>query len=163
MPICLKCGKAIEPGKKYCDDCGELGKEQVQAMFKVVEGSPYKKRRQSDRRWLYTIALIVILLMVAVAVALYTMMPSGDEFTEKAQAAVCRANLSRIQTEIASYLEVEGEYPPTGRLDSGHDLVVDRYLEEPLKCPATDRYYVLVEKGSKVVVICDSKKEKHQN
>ena len=162
MPICLKCGKAIKPGKNYCEDCGLIGNAQVEQMFSLVDGSPYEKRRTAGARWAIIFLVLIMAMLMVVAYAIFTMMPSGPEFSSKVQAGLCRSNMRRIESEVERYFEVENEYPPTGRIDEEHPLVVDRYLDEPLKCPTTDRCYVLVESASGVVVTCDSGEDKHE-
>ena len=162
MPVCLKCGSTIEPGRNYCKDCGLIGKAQVERMFSVVEGSPYKKKRTSGIRLVAFFMVGIIATLAIITYAIYTMIPSGPEFTSKAQAGICRGNMRRMELEIDRYYNVENEYPPTGPIDEDHPLVVDRYLHESLECPTTDHYYVLVESGSRVVVTCDSGEDRHE-
>ncbi|MCG2795552.1 MAG: hypothetical protein L6427_06775 [Actinomycetia bacterium] len=161
MPVCLKCGKSIDPDRHYCEECGLVGKAQVERMFQVVEGSPYKKKRTASYRWIVAVMLGFTASLAVVAYAIFSMMPSGPEFVNKAQAGICRGNLSRIEVEVERYYEVEGEYPPAGRIDENHPLVVDRYLDEPSICPATDHYYVLEKDGPVFVVTCDSGEKGH--
>lgn len=162
MGVCLKCGKAIEPGKNYCNDCGLEGKAQVDRLFAVVEGSTYEKKRTSSIRWIAVFLVLIMSLMGIIAFALITMMPSGPEFASKAKAGICRSNMRRIDEEIRRYYQVENEYPPVGPVDDSHPLLVDRYLKEPPKCPTTGHHYVLVSDGNRVVVTCDSGDERHR-
>ncbi|MBU4173627.1 MAG: hypothetical protein KKB90_08910 [Actinobacteria bacterium] len=162
MPICLKCGNAIEPGRSYCGECGLAGKAQVERMFSLVEGSSYRKKRTSGIRLVAIFMVGIVATLMIITYAVFTMMPSGPEFASKAQAGICRSNMRRIELEIERYRDVENEYPPTGRIDGDHPLVVDRYLAESPKCPTTDHYYVLVESGSRVMVTCDSGEDRHE-
>lgn len=162
MPSCLNCGKPIEPGKNYCDECSRIGKAKVEELFGNMDGSDYRRKgRRSQGRWLVVGLLFLFLTMLGIALAIAFMLPSGPEFEKAAQAAVCRENLEIISGEIGEYLRVEGEYPPVGTLDEEHVLVVDRYMLEPPACPTTGDYYVLVEESGKVVVRCDSGLEGH--
>ncbi len=162
MPICLKCGKAIEPGKDYCWDCGLVGKAQVERMFSLVEGNSYVNKRTSGVRLVAVFMVGIMATLTIIFYAVYTMIPSGPEFASKAQAGICRSNMRRIVLEIERYHHVENEYPPTGRIDEDHPLVVDRYFDESPKGPTTDHYYVLVKSGSGVVVTCDSGEDRHE-
>ncbi len=162
MPICLKCGNAIEPGRSYCRDCGLVGKAQVERMFSLVEGSPYQKKRTSGIRLVAIFMVGIMATLMIISYAVFTMMPSGPEFASKAQAGICRSNMRRIEFEIERYYDVEDEYPPTGPVNEDHPLVVDRYLDGSPKCPTTDHYYVLVESGSRVMVTCNSGEDRHE-
>ncbi len=161
MPICFKCGSAIEPGRNYCRECDVTGKAQVERMFSLVEESPYEKKRTSGIRLVAIFMVGILALLMIITYAIYTMIPSGPEFASKAQAGICRGNMRQVELEIERYYDVENEYPPTGHIDEDHPLVVDRYLDESPKCPTTDHYYLLVESGSRVVVTCDSGEDRH--
>ena len=162
VPVCLKCGKEIEKGKNYCDVCGPRGEARVQELISLMESSRY---RPSTRPRFRGIAIGLIWLMVVVlivTVALIVAIPSGPEFDARLQAAGCRANMRRVKRAVDSYFEVKNEYPPTGRVDSDHPLVVDEYLHQVWTCPSTHHYYLLSRSGSGVTVSCDSGLEGHK-
>lgn len=146
----------------YCRDCGLIGKAQVERIFSIVEESPYQKKRTSGIRLVAIFMVAIMATLSVITYAFYTMLPSGPEFASMAQAGICRSNMRRIELEIERYHDVENEYPPTGLVDESHPLVVDRYLDESPRCPATDHYYLLVESGSLVVVTCDSGEDGHE-
>jgi type II secretory pathway pseudopilin PulG len=98
--------------------------------------------------------LSVILISVALAIALSV--PSGSEFRAKAQAGICRANMRRIETAIDDFYSADGKYPPAGRLDNGHPLITDQYLDIPLECPTTHHYYIIEPGNPKPTLRCDS-------
>lgn len=162
MPVCLKCGKEIDKGKSYCDDCGQRGEAQVQQLLSLMESSRYRPSRRPRFRGI-AIGLIALLLVVLiVTVALIIAIPSGPEFDSRLQAAGCRANMKRIERAVNSFQEVRKGYPPTGRVDTHHPLVVDEYLHKVWTCPSTHHYYLLSRTGSSVSVSCDSGLEGHK-
>lgn len=161
MPVCLKCGKAIEKGSNYCDDCTELGEAQVQRMFDLVNENTYKRRRPFDLRWLLAGTVLILGLVVGSLYFVLTSLPTGPEFQAKIQAGLCKSNMRGIEEQVDRYFEVEGEYPPAGKIDADHPLVVDRYIEDKYKCPVTKRYYLLEKTDSGLVVVCDSELEGH--
>ena len=101
-------------------------------------------------------------MIVVVTVALELSIPSGPGFDAKLQAAGCRANIRRIERAVESYYEIKKQYPPTGRVDSNHTLVVDEYLHNASTCPSTHHFYRLTTSGSRVVVSCDSGLKGHK-
>ena len=156
MPICLKCGKEIEPGKEYCEDCGATDEEQVERLVALSAATQHKPPRRADNRWLILSIFAFALILFAVAVAFVFSIPTGPQFAKKAQAGICRANLRQIQRAIDSYLTTTGKYPPTGRVDNDHPLVKDQYLPKALQCPTTHHYYIIVKDGPGETVKDDS-------
>jgi len=160
VTVCLKCGREIPQGQEYCSDCRTGGPEQVERYFALLQKSRYHKRRSNSK--LFVIALIGLVgILFAISVALTVSLPASPEFKEKVQAGICRKNMRKIESAIVQYHSITKEYPPCGRLNSSHPLVEDAYLDEAPRCPATKHYYLLVKKGNKVVVECDSGKNGH--
>ena len=161
LPVCLKCGKEIEKGKNYCDECGPRGEAQVQKLSGLAETSQYRPAGSPRLRPLILglVGLMVVALVVTIALVLS--IPSSPEFDAKLQAAGCRANLKRIERAVESYYDVKKEYPPTGRVDENHPLVVDEYLHKAWTCPSTGQFYLLSRSGPEVVVSCDSGRDGH--
>ena len=162
VPVCLKCGKEIDKGKNYCDDCGPGGEARVQELVSLMESSRYRPSRRPRFRGIAIGLIGLMVVVLVVTVALIIAIPSGPEFDARLQAAGCRANLKRIDRAVNSYYEVKKEYPPTGRVDADHPLVVDEYLHKVWTCPSTHHFYLLSISGSRVVVSCDSGLEGHK-
>jgi len=156
VPICLKCGKEIEPGNDYCRECAAGDEEQVGRIMALTARAVARPPRRVDNRWviLSMFAFAVILIVVAAAVVLS--MPRGKKFAQAAQATICRSNLRQVQEAISSYDTTNGTFPPTGRVDAQHPLVLDQYLKNPPRCPTTHHYYVIEKDGTGYRAICDS-------
>lgn len=161
MPVCLKCGKEIEEGEKYCEDCRGVGQEQVESLVNLVASGKYRGGRPSGRKWLVISLLALCLILVGIAMAFIFSLPSGPGTEGNLQSAACRNNLEEIDRAIQRYYQENGEYPPTGPVDEKHPLVFDLYLDEAPRCPATDHLYLIKAKDFRVVVECDSGLENH--
>lgn len=161
MAVCLKCGKEIKKGNNYCDDCGSIGKAQVDYLFRLVEGNQYKPGRRTDLRWFVVILLGMMAVILGFLVAFLASVPSGPGFTARAHASICRVNLERIEKQIERYHKVEKRYPPTGYINSKHPLIVDQYLDAVPRCSVTKHPYLLKHVESFVIVTCDSGLEGH--
>jgi type II secretory pathway pseudopilin PulG len=97
-----------------------------------------------------------------IAAAIVFSVPTGRDFEVKARASVCRSNLRDVSEAVSEYRRDNGEYPPAGRLDGDHPLIIDRYLDSPPRCPETDRYYLLESDEEGASVRCDSGLEGHE-
>ena len=162
MAICIKCGRTIEKGKNYCDGCRPRGETQVRELIGLAESNRKGPARVSRVRPLILGLVGITVVMLIVTVALMASMPSGPEFDTRLQAAGCQANLKRVERAVESYYDIKKEYPPTGRLDENHPLVVDEYLHEVWTCPSTGHLYLLSRSGQKVSVSCDSDRDGHK-
>jgi hypothetical protein len=156
LPVCLKCGKLIEPGREYCDDCGATGQEQVERLMAVAKLSEYRPLRRRGNKWLALSLLGLAAILIAIAVALIISIPTGSEFKGRAQASICRSKMRRIMSAVESFFDADGKYPPAGRLDGDHPLITDQYLSDTPRCPTTKHSYILEHDGSKPMVSCDS-------
>lgn len=162
MPSCLKCGKLIEPGREYCDDCGATGREQVERLMAVAKLNEYRPLRSRGNKWLALSLLGLAAILIATAVTLIISIPSGPEFRGRAQASICRSNMRRITSAVESFFDADGKYPRAGRVDGNHPLITDQYLTDTPRCPTTKHYYILEYDGSKPMVKCDSGLPGHQ-
>ena len=156
MPVCLKCGKEIEPGEEYCEECGAAGGERVDRLLALAELNSYRPHRNRRQRWLTFSMLGLAAILVATALGLLISIPTGPEFRRKAQASICRSNMRLVQKAVDRFYEADGKYPAAGRVDSGHPLITDQYLDSPLRCPTTGRYYLLENESPVPSVRCDS-------
>ncbi len=156
MPVCLKCGKEVGPGEEYCAECGASDDENVDRLLALAELDTYRPRRNRRPRWMTFSLLGLAVILVATAVGLLFSIPTGEEFQDRVQASVCRANLRDLEASIARYYVADGKYPPDGRVGAGHPLVTDHYFESPPKCPATGRYYILESGPAAPNAVCDS-------
>ncbi len=156
MPACLKCGRSIEPGKEYCDDCGATGREQVERLMALAKLNEYRPSGRRGDKWFALILLCLGAILIATAVALVMSIPTGPGFRGRAQASICRSNMRRITSAVERFFDADGKYPPAGRVDGGHPLLTDQYLNDTPRCPTTKHSYVLEYDGSRPVVTCDS-------
>ena len=156
MPVCLKCGKLIEPGREYCDDCGATGPDQVERLMAEAKLDQYRPFGRGGNKWLALSLLGLAAILIATAVSLILSIPTGPGFKGRAQASICRSNMRRIMSEVESYFDADGKYPPAGRVDSDHPLLTDQYLTDTPRCPTTKHSYILEYDGSKPMVTCDS-------
>jgi zinc-ribbon domain len=156
VPVCRNCGKQIEEGVSYCQQCGPAMEDRVSRLMETSQRSKYRPPARGYNRTLIIAMLCLAVIMVAVSVGIVLSIPSGPEYTRKAQAAVCRADMRNIERGISGYLAANGKYPPAGRIDRRHPLITDGYLESPPQCPSTHHYYIIEYRGSKATVICDS-------
>jgi hypothetical protein len=70
--------------------------------------------------------------------------------------------MREIRRAIDSYHSADGNYPPTGRLNADHPLVIDRYLDSALECPSTHHFYIIESQEGTETVRCDSGLAGHQ-
>jgi hypothetical protein len=155
VPVCLNCGKAIEPGGKYCDECGPPNAGKVPPLAELSARAARPPSRGYNRMVLVTMLCLAVL-MVAIAVGLVLSIPSGPAYMKKAQAAVCRSHQRDVQQAIDSYKSANGKLPPTGRVSADNPLIIDRYLESPPECPSTHHYYIVESEDGTETVRCDS-------
>jgi len=156
MPVCHNCGKEIEIGKRYCEQCGPAGEERVKRLLEMSDQTKYKRPARGYNRMLLISMLGLAVLLVVISAGIVLSIPTGPEYTRKAQAAVCRAHMREIERAVERYHAANKEYPPTGRVGRKHPLVTDQYLDSPLECPSNHHHYKIESSDSKVTVKCDS-------
>jgi hypothetical protein len=163
MPVCLKCGKEIDPGKNFCDECRTLGPAEVRDLMDMGRTNKYRPRRRRGVMWLAIFSLILFLIALAVAWALLTMIPTSSRVQARVQANVCHGNLERIQKAIDGYYKNSHQWPPTGKLTNRNPLIIDGYLGGVPHCPTTEHAYIIEQKknGTGVTVVCDSGRAGH--
>jgi zinc-ribbon domain len=156
LPVCLKCGKEIDPGEEYCAECGASDDQSVGRLLALAELNAYRPAGNRRPRWVTLSLLALAVILFAAAVGLLLSIPTGQEFRERAQASVCRANLARTEEAVDDFYRADGKYPPTGRIDADHPLITDQYFDNPLRCPSTGHYYILEQSTGAPYVRCDS-------
>jgi hypothetical protein len=156
VPVCLKCGKEIEPGNDYCRECAAADEQQVERIMAITTRVASSRPRRVDNRWIILSMFAFAVALLVIAAAVVFSIPRGKKFAEAAQAAICRSNLRQVQEAISLYNTTNGTFPPTGRVNARHPLVVDQYLKTPPRCPTTHRYYIIEKDGTRYRAICDS-------
>lgn len=158
MPVCLKCGKEIEQGKNFCEDCKELGPTEVRGLMDMSQTSKYKPRRSRGVLWLSVVVILLFLIALGVGWALLSMIPSNAKLQTKVRANICQNNLERIKEAMDKYYANSHQNPPTGKLNKRNPLVLDSYLSGVPHCPSTQHEYIIqsVPDTAKYTVICDS-------
>ena len=156
MPICLKCGRQIETGGEYCEECGAKDNEHLDRLLALSARNGYRPPRRRDNRRLLLGMLAIVVIMFTFAIVLSYSIPTGPEFEKRAQAATCRAHLRQLKRAIVSFYAAEGKYPPSGRVGPDHPLVTDQYLQETPECPSTHHHYIIEQDESGVAIRCDS-------
>lgn len=156
MPVCLNCGKAIEPGSKYCQECGPPEDKKTPPPVGLPARTAYKQPSRGYNRMMLVTMLVLVVVMVAIMVGIVLSIPNNTSYIKKAQAAVCRSHIRDILRAIDSYHSDDGKFPPAGRVNGDHALVVDRYLESPPECPSTHHYYIIESEDGSETVKCDS-------
>lgn len=156
MPVCLNCGKEIDPGKNLCEDCAKSGQVQASQLLNMGPPSNYKPRR--SRNWLVLSVVVFVLaaLLMGAAFLLINSVPTNPKVQANAQANICHRNLQNIQTDLDDYYKNTHQYPPTGRLNSKSPLVIDKYVDGVSHCPSTGHEYIIESKNGKYTVVCDS-------
>ena len=162
MPVCLNCGREIEPGNKYCEECGPPEANKAMPLTEFPDRAAYRPLARGINRMMLVTMLGLAVLLIAIVVGIVLSVPSSPSDIKKAQAAVCRSHLREIQRAIDSYHSADGKFPPTGRVSGDHALVVDQYLESPPECPSTHHYYVVESEDGSETVKCDSGLPGHQ-
>ncbi len=152
---CKNCGKPVEKGSGYCAECKTAVRTKIDGMVSITRPPGYRARHPQGRWVVYSLTGVVILL-AAVAAAMVLAIPRDKEFTSQAQASICRSNLRSIETAVHQYYAATGESPPAGRVDRHHPLVMDQYLKEAPRCPATHHYYLVENTGRMPAERCDS-------
>ncbi|MHB8896284.1 MAG: hypothetical protein ACYC99_14050, partial [Candidatus Geothermincolia bacterium] len=145
MPVCLKCGKEIETGRNFCEDCKALGPGEVRELMDAGHASKYKPRRTRGALWVTIIVVVLLLVALGVGWALLSMIPSNEKVQANVRAGVCRNNLERVQAAIDKYYKNSHQYPSTGKLNSRNPLVLDGYLSGVPHCPSTGHEYLIEE------------------
>ena len=164
MPVCLKCGKEIDPGRNFCEDCGSTNERET---FETLTDLQSKYVRRKPRNLLWTVVLMVVLFGIALGVGygLLSMIPNNKKIKTETQAHLCHRNLVNIQAAIDKYYKNGNSYPPPGRLNSQGPLVVDQYIKTVPTCPTTGHQYIIKNLGATdprhpekitVRVYCDS-------
>jgi hypothetical protein len=158
MPVCLKCGKEIDPGNNFCEDCRALGPGEVRTLMDMGQASKYKPKRSRGIMWLSIFTLILFLIALAVGWALLTMIPTSSKARARVQSDLCHSNLVRIQSAIDKYYKNSHQYPPAGKLTDRNPLIIDGYLSGAPHCPTTKHDYILKMRTNEagMTVICDS-------
>ncbi len=82
------------------------------------------------------IVILIIAILVAIAIPVYLAV------RENAMRRTCQANLRTIDGAINTYLGEYEAYPPTGLLNSAHDLAP--FLRDIPLCPRNRTEYILV-------------------
>lgn len=162
MPICLNCGKEIKRGGNFCEDCRRLGDEkQLIELTNTSTGSGYEARKRWGTGSIVIVIAIMLLLVGGLGFGLLTMIPTNQKFQVEAQAAICRKNLTNLETNIKGYIETTHQYPTAGPIGRKHPLIVDGYTEAPPHCPTTGHEYILIVKDGVCTAVCDSKLKGH--
>jgi len=52
VPVCHNCGKEIEIGKRYCEQCGPAGEERVKRLLEMSDQTKYKGPARGYNRML---------------------------------------------------------------------------------------------------------------
>jgi len=158
MPVCLKCGKEIDPGSNFCEDCADLGPEEVQRLMDLGRTSKYKPQRSRSVLWLTIVIVVLFLIAIGVAWALLSMIPNNARLRAQVRANVCHHNLDNIQIAIDKYYKNSHQNPTAGRLSARNPLVIDGYLSGVPHCPSTGHEYVIEKKPNEetYTVKCDS-------
>jgi hypothetical protein len=156
VPVCLNCGKAIEPGGKYCEGCGPDRPDGALPIADFTARGAYKPPSRGYNRMMLITMFVLAVVMVAITVGLVLSVPDNPSYIKKAQAAVCRSHQRDIQRAIDGYKSANGKLPPAGRVSADNPLIVDRYLESPPECPSTHHFYIVESEDGTETVRCDS-------
>ena len=164
MPVCLKCGKEIDPPGKFCEECGALGERETRDALSGPQ-SNYKPRREHNTVSFIVLAVVLFAIIGGLGYAMLTLLPNSKKIQTEAQANICHRNLVSIQQAIDKYYQNSHLYPPPGKLTTQSPLVVDRYIKNVPTCPTTGHDYILKSSGisnpsnqqqARVTVHCDS-------
>ena len=163
MPVCLKCGRDIEKGKNFCDECKEAGPGEVRRLMDPSRDGRYKPNRSRGMLWIAIAVLVLSLVALGIGWGILSMIPTNARVQMKVRANVCHNNLERVKKAIDRYHKDSHLYPPAGKLTSKNPLILDKYLSGPPHCPSTGHAYVIqqVPNSSKVTVVCDSGLDGH--
>lgn len=157
MPICLNCGRPIEPGNKFCDGCKGYGRDvEVRDLVNLAQASQYKPALRHDRRWLIIGILVLCVMLVFGSFILIASIPSGSGGRADYQASLCRKNMEKLAAAVKMYYTDEQAYPAPGTVGASSQLVEKVYAAPDLRCPSTGRHYILENREGKLVVVCDS-------
>jgi len=164
MPVCLNCGRAVEPGTRYCGECGGVEREaRVADLVRLAaEGLTSPAPRRSDRRWLVLSMLVLCALLVAGAYVLISAIPPGPGGGAGIQAAACRKKMENLLEAVEAYRIKTGREPAAGVVDGDNPLVTGGHVGEPPGCPATGRPYSVVYVDGQPQISCDSGLEGHE-
>jgi len=165
MPVCLKCGKEIDPPKQFCETCGALPEQELRDALSGSQ-SKYKPNRSHNSIWFAILAIVLFSIVGGVGYAMLTLLPNSKKIQTEAQANICHRNLVSLQQTIDKYYKNSHMYPPAGKIDASSPLVVDRYVKNVPTCPTTHHDYIIKVTQStslsnpgqmpKVTVYCDS-------
>ena len=162
MPVCLKCGKEIDPGRNVCEDCGVMGEREVRELLAAPQ-SKYRAPRHHNTVWFIVLAIVLFSIVIGLGYVLLSMLPNSTKIKTEAQANLCHRQLQKVQDAIAKYFKNSSQNPPPGRLTPQSALVLDRYVNTAPTCPTTGHYYLIARtKGGAYTVICDSKLAGHK-
>lgn len=162
VPICLNCGRAIEPGKEFCDGCKGYGRDvEVRDLVILAQASQYKPALRHDRRWLIIGILVLCVMLVFGSFILIASIPSGSGGKADYQASLCRKNIEKLAASVKKYYTDEQAYPEPGTVDASSHIVEKEYAAPDLRCPSTGRHYILDNREGKLAVVCDSGLEGH--
>lgn len=164
MPVCLKCGREIDPGRKFCEDCGVMGEREALEAVSEVE-TKYRPRRSHNTIWIVVLMVVLFSMALGLGYGILTMIPNSKKIKTEAQANLCHRNLVNGQSAIEKYYKNSRFYPPAGRLNAQYPLIIDRYIKTVPKCPTTGHEYIIKNMGvtdptnpqkANVKVYCDS-------
>lgn len=156
MPVCLKCGKEIEPGSNFCENCGVLGEQEVRELLSGQQ-SEYRVLRQHNTVWFIIIAVLLFSIVAGLGYGLLSMIPNSKKIKAEAQANICHRDLQKLQDAVDKYYEDSKQNPPPGRVSPQSVLVTDLYINSAPTCPTTGHYYVIKRTASgPYTVYCDS-------
>jgi len=161
LSTCPGCGKETDAPSGTCPGCGKDAPVSIGPALPPLPTRGRKALRNHHNRWLVLSMLAVATVIFGAAASIAFSIPTGRDFEVKARASICRSNLRSVSEAVEDYRQDNGEYPTEGRLDSDHPLMVDRYLEDPPRCPETGRHYVLKFDEAGASASCDSGLKSH--
>ena len=104
MPVCLKCGKEIDPPRKFCEECGALGEREMRDALSGSQ-SKYKPRREHNTVSFIILAVVLFAIVGGLGYTMLTLLPNSKKIQTEAQANICHRNLVNIQQAIDKYYQ----------------------------------------------------------
>lgn len=126
-----------------------------------MEKSKYEPRHLDSGRFVIISLALLAVILVAMAFAFLSFLPSNAELKAKVQSSVCKHNMQSILEASDKYRNQVGKEPETGIVGQKHPLVREGYLKEAPRCPTTKKYYTIEISGSKPRVLCTGKVKGH--
>ncbi|MDD5447705.1 MAG: zinc ribbon domain-containing protein [Actinomycetota bacterium] len=161
MPVCLNCGKVIESGHNFCDECGALKESRIHELYGLMEKSKYEPRLLDSWRFVIISFALLAVILVAMAFAFLSFFPNDAKSKAKIQSSVCKHNMQSILEASDKYHQRTGKELRAGIVGPKHSLVREGYLKEAPRCPTTKKYYTIETSDSKLHVLCPSKVKSH--